>query len=78
MGKGNHVLTFPVNHGQTMNVVAFHTSDKPWVDTSKLTAPATRQDALRDFDGFGHTVTKLLSLAQEQLEIVSPIHISLG
>lgn len=71
MGKGNHVLTFPVNHGQVMNVVAFHTTDEPWKDSSKLTAPATREDALKDFSGFGDTVTKLLSLAKPELEIVS-------
>lgn len=74
MGKGNHVLTFPVNHGQVMNVVAFHTTDEPWKDSSKLTAPATRDDALKDFAGFGDPVTKLLSLAKPQLEIVSLLY----
>lgn len=71
MGKGGHMLTFPVNHGQTMNIVAFRTTKKDWPDHSRLTAPATRDDALRDFEGFGYTVTRLLELSQEKLDIVS-------
>lgn len=71
MGKGGHMLTFPVNHGRTMNVIAFHTTEKDWPDHSRLTAPATRDDALRDFEGFGYTVTRLLQLSQEKLDIVS-------
>lgn len=31
MGPNNHVLTFPVNHGKTLNIVAFHTSAADWV-----------------------------------------------
>ncbi|KAK7424490.1 hypothetical protein QQX98_000455 [Neonectria punicea] len=68
MGKGGHVLTFPVNHGQTLNVVAFHTTSSDWPDHSKLTAPATRQDALKDFADFGPTVTSLLQLAKPDLD----------
>lgn len=71
MGKGGHILTFPVNRGQTLNVVAFHTTSNDWPDASKLTAPATRQDALRDFAGFGDTITSLLKLSKEDLDIVS-------
>lgn len=29
IGPNGHVLTFPVNHGQTLNIVAFRTTDKP-------------------------------------------------
>ncbi|KAH7110673.1 putative salicylate hydroxylase, partial [Dactylonectria macrodidyma] len=68
MGKGGHVLTFPVNHGNTLNVVAFHTTSSDWPDNSKLVAQATREDALRDFAGFGDTVTSLLKLATPSLE----------
>ncbi|KPM45263.1 hypothetical protein AK830_g1246 [Neonectria ditissima] len=71
MGKGGHVLTFPVNHGQTLNVVAFHTTSNDWLDHSKLTAPATRQDALKDFADFGPTVTSLLQLAKPDLDTAS-------
>lgn len=54
-----------------MNVVGFCGTDQPWKDMRKLTAPATREDALRDFAGFGPVVTGLLQLAEPTLEIVS-------
>lgn len=73
MGKGGHVLTFPVNHGKTLNVVAFHTTSSDWPDSSRLVAKATREDALRDFAGFGDTVTSLLKLAAPSLETVSTV-----
>lgn len=65
------MLTFPINHGQTMNVVAFRTTDKAWEDSSKLTAPATREDALRDFAKFGDNVKRVLEHAEPELDIVS-------
>ncbi|KAK7225060.1 hypothetical protein V2G26_013063 [Clonostachys chloroleuca] len=68
MGKGGHVLTFPVNQGQTLNIVAFHTTEKEWPDRVRLTAPATREDALRDFADFGNTVTDLLRLSPRELD----------
>lgn len=70
MGRGGHVLTFPVNHGQTVNIVAFHTTSDDWKDSSRLTAPATREDTLQDFAGFGHSVTKLLQLSEDKLDTV--------
>ena len=71
MGPGGHVLTFPIDHGQTMNVVAFHTTEEEWADSNKLTAPATREDALRDFEGFGDNVRNVLKLAEPELDVVS-------
>lgn len=35
MGPNNHVLTFPVNHGKTLNIVAFHTSEADWVSLTR-------------------------------------------
>ncbi|KAG6064583.1 hypothetical protein E4U32_008279 [Claviceps aff. humidiphila group G2b] len=69
MGKGGHVLTFPINHGQTVNVVAFHTTSDPWPDSSKLTAPSTREEALRDFAHFRPEITNLLKLASPNLDV---------
>ncbi|QPG95261.1 hypothetical protein C2857_007917 [Epichloe festucae Fl1] len=69
MGKGGHVLTFPVNHGQTVNVVAFHATSEEWPDSSKLTAQSTREAALRDFSNFGPGITKLLKLTSPKLDI---------
>jgi salicylate hydroxylase len=65
------MLTFPINHGQTMNVVAFHTTEDEWSDSNKLTKPAAREDALRDFERFGDNVRNVLKLAEPELDVVS-------
>ncbi|KAK4153461.1 hypothetical protein C8A00DRAFT_43640 [Chaetomidium leptoderma] len=61
MGHGRHVLTFPVGKpgpDQLLNLVAFVTdSNESWPskDARSLALPATREDALQDFEqgGFG-------------------------
>ncbi|CAK7224587.1 hypothetical protein SBRCBS47491_005602 [Sporothrix bragantina] len=70
MGPDRHALTFPVNHGQTLNLVAFVTTPEPWPsqDAQQLTLPATRDDALRDFAGFGPNVLGLLGKAAPQMD----------
>ena len=65
------MLTFPVKHGETLNIVAFRTTDKPWENSDKLTAPAHREDALKDFAGYSNDVKGLLKLTSESLDIVS-------
>lgn len=69
MGPGRHVLTFPVNHGEILNVVAFVTNDKDWPDHSKSTLPAHREEAIKDFEGFGPNVMKLLHLLKSDLDV---------
>ncbi|OAA65627.1 salicylate 1-monooxygenase SalA [Niveomyces insectorum RCEF 264] len=68
MGPDHHALTFPVNHGQTLNLVAFATTAEDWPSQTQLTLPATRDDALRDFAGFGPNVRGLLQRTSPQLE----------
>lgn len=70
MGPNRHALTFPVNHGTTLNLVAFVTTSDPWPsqDAHQLTLPAMRDDALRDFAGFGPNVLGLLRMTAPQLE----------
>ncbi|KAL4921513.1 hypothetical protein BDW62DRAFT_219595 [Aspergillus aurantiobrunneus] len=69
MGPNNHMLTFPVNAGKTLNIVAFHTTPDPWTEYPRLTRDGTRDEALRDFAGYGPNVTKLLKLCEPQLSI---------
>jgi salicylate hydroxylase len=69
LGPNGHVLTFPVNHGETLNIVAFRTTDKPWQNPDKLTAPAHREDALKDFAGYSNDVKGLLKLTKENLDV---------
>ncbi|KAL2830447.1 hypothetical protein BDW59DRAFT_17732 [Aspergillus cavernicola] len=69
MGPNNHMLTFPVNAGKTLNIVAFHTTPEQWKEYPRLTRDGTREEALRDFAGYGPNVTKLLKLCEPQLSI---------
>ncbi|KAG5976813.1 hypothetical protein E4U55_007206 [Claviceps digitariae] len=69
MGKGSHVLTFPINHGKTVNVVAFHTTSDDWPDSSKLTASSTREAMLRDFSHFSPEIINLLKLSAPDLDV---------
>ncbi|KAL4869028.1 hypothetical protein BDV12DRAFT_88152 [Aspergillus spectabilis] len=69
MGPNNHMLTFPVNVGKTLNIVAFHTTPDSWKEYPRLTREGTREEALRDFAGYGPNVTKLLKLCEPKLNI---------
>ncbi len=71
MGPDRHVLTFPVNHGLTLNLGAFVTNDQAWPSDVSLTLPTTRDDALADFSGFGPNVLKLIRLTTAKLDRVS-------
>lgn len=71
MGPGAHMLTFLVQHGQYMNVVAFKTNNDDWPDYNKLTRPAKKEDALRDFSDFGPRVQGILKLAKPDVDCVS-------
>ena len=89
MGRGRHVLTYPVGkigEEQFLNLVAFVTDASeswPSQDARSFTLPATREDALRDFEqgGFGRTVQRLLRLTKDKMDKVclqiwadSPLH----
>lgn len=72
LGPNRHVLTFPVEHGATLNVVAFATNDREgWPSSSKLTLPTTKAEALDDFREFGPNVKNIIQLTADKLERVS-------
>ncbi|KAK0713707.1 hypothetical protein B0T26DRAFT_783094 [Lasiosphaeria miniovina] len=68
MGPDRHVLTFPIGPsgpGQLLNLVAFVDSgSRSWPSETSLTLPATREDVVRDFRGFGQNVQRLLGMMQ--------------
>ena len=74
MGPDGHMLTFAVSHGDVLNVVAFRTQSEEWPDYQRLTRRAKREDALRDFAGYGANVTNLLKLTEEELDVVSVLN----
>lgn len=70
MGQDAHVLTFLVQHGAFLNIVAFKTTSDEWPDYHRLTKPGKREDALRDFSAFGPDILGLLKLAKPDLDVV--------
>ncbi len=76
MAHGRHVLTYPVGDpgpNQLLNFVAFVTdSNETWpsTDARKLTLPATRDDALHDFEhgGFGPLIQNLIRLTEDKMD----------
>ncbi|KAL1966024.1 hypothetical protein VTN77DRAFT_4964 [Rasamsonia byssochlamydoides] len=62
-GYDGHVLTFPIEHGKTMNVVAFRTKkDGKWEHGSQWVLPGNREQMLRDFEGWGTDVQAILGM----------------
>ena len=67
MGQDGHILTFPVAHGKTMNVVAFVYDPKEWAN-ERLVVPTTREEAMRDFAHWGVTAKAIVSLLQDNMD----------
>ena len=62
LGYDGHVLTFPIEKGKTMNVVAFQTKvDGSWEDKDWV-VPMKRSDMEEDFAAWGQNVKSILSL----------------
>ncbi|CAO1604833.1 MAG: hypothetical protein LQ349_000471 [Xanthoria aureola] len=69
LGPDAHVLTFPVAMGTFMNVVAFVTDAEDWsLEAGKFTTPATKDDAVRAFAGFGPAVRAIMGLLPDKLD----------
>ncbi len=65
LGNHAHVLTIPIEKGETMNVVAFSTKkDGKWED-DRWVLPMDRGKMERDFQDWGESVKKILSLMQK-------------
>ncbi|KAI9866704.1 MAG: hypothetical protein M1830_005913 [Pleopsidium flavum] len=65
LGYHGHVLTFPIEKGKTMNVVAFRSKrDGKWED-ERWVLPMRKEDMFRDFEGWGESVRNVLSLMEK-------------
>lgn len=65
LGRHGHILTFPIEKGETMNVVAFR--DKPdgkWED-ERWVLPMKKEDMFRDFEWWGESAMKILGLMEK-------------
>lgn len=65
LGYNGHVLTFPIERGKTMNVVAFRTkAERKWED-SRWVVPVERKKMEEDFENWGDNVKEILSLMEK-------------
>ena len=64
-GYGGHLVNFPVDKGQTLNVVAFQPKkDGKWDHDKGWVVPATIADVLEDYRGWSEPVRNLLAMLQ--------------
>ncbi|MCJ1413698.1 hypothetical protein MMC32_000022 [Xylographa parallela] len=68
MGPNKHILTFPVNKGETVNVVAFCTNSDPWSDIRHLTMPSKKSTAIKEFEGWGRNCVEIMNLLEDNLD----------
>ena len=65
-GYGGYLVTFPVDKGRTLNVVAFQTKqDGEWDHGKEWVVRATVEDVLADYQGWSEPVRKLLSMLKK-------------
>ncbi|KAI9795583.1 MAG: hypothetical protein M1835_005495 [Candelina submexicana] len=65
LGYHGHVLTFPIEKGDTMNVVAFRTKNDGTWENEEWVLPTEKEDMFHDFDGWGKHVRGVLSLMEK-------------
>lgn len=59
-GYGRYIITYPVEHGKLINLVG--TVREPMdYDNDNWIVPSTKEDALRDFEGWDPTLVKIMS-----------------
>ncbi|KAF2094272.1 salicylate 1-hydroxylase-like protein [Rhizodiscina lignyota] len=63
LGYDGHVLTFPIDKGKTMNVVAFQTMERDW-DQSDWVKQVKKEDLVRDFQHWGANVRKIIGMME--------------
>ncbi|TGO55111.1 hypothetical protein BCON_0096g00040 [Botryotinia convoluta] len=68
LGLDGHVITLPVDRGETMNVVAFTRTKEGSTDPHRSTRAATEQDTLNELAGWSKNATPILSLLNEYVE----------
>jgi hypothetical protein len=65
-------MTFPVDQGQNMSVMAYVTNDRGgWPSDKTQCVPTTKAEALDDFREFGPNVKHIINLAVGDFEKVS-------
>jgi salicylate hydroxylase len=62
VGKGGHILVFPIQNGKALNMVVFKDAEgKPWTDKQWVLL-SSRESILNDFKGWGDKAVRLLEV----------------
>lgn len=62
LGKGGHILTFPIRNGKALNIAAFRDAEgAPWTQRQWV-IPSSRDAILRDFDGWAEYPINILKV----------------
>jgi salicylate hydroxylase len=64
-GHGGHILTFPIEQGKIMNVVAFGTKEDGKWDDPEWVKPMNKEAMYQDFKGWTEATQKILSMMQK-------------
>ncbi|KAH9207994.1 putative salicylate hydroxylase [Leptodontidium sp. 2 PMI_412] len=65
LGPNGHVLTFPIEHGNTMNVVAFQTGTGSW-EQERWVLPTPKEDRMQDFAQWNEKVLHILDIMEDK------------
>ncbi|KAF2259427.1 putative salicylate hydroxylase [Lojkania enalia] len=64
LGPGGHILSYPIDGGETMNVVAFRDDNPEWNHPTWV-VKARGDDMRREFEGWGEAVTKIAEMLKQ-------------
>jgi len=64
-GKGGYIVMYPVDHGRLMNMVAVRRHPEPTWKHPDWLLPTTREQMMKDFEGWGAPILKLLEHVKE-------------
>jgi salicylate hydroxylase len=65
-GDGGMVMTYPIDFGETLNVVASMSGKSSW-DEDRYVVSATKSKLMKDFEGWGSIPTKVLEVSKKTL-----------
>lgn len=63
IGRHGHIVTYPIERGKTMNVVAHRDKEDGKWDDHRWVVPSKREDLFADFPGWGTMVENILSVS---------------
>jgi len=63
MGKDGDIVTYPIENGKVLNVVAFRKYNESTWAHDKWVVDSTEEELLQDFEGWGKCAIKILKVS---------------